>query len=58
MKALAWLLEEHLLMSPLCTHLKGNGGLKATVRDVWEHLPEHHFVLKTDVQSYYASIDV
>ncbi|ETW92879.1 MAG: hypothetical protein ETSY2_52380, partial [Candidatus Entotheonella gemina] len=57
MKALAGLLQEHLPLSPRCMHLKGHGGLKQAVNDVKAALPQHPFVLKTDVQSYYASID-
>ena len=29
----------------------------AAIRQVWCQLPENRFVLKTDVKSYYASID-
>jgi hypothetical protein len=34
-----------------------NGGLKGAVSDVDEHLPEYEFVFRTDVKSYYASIN-
>jgi hypothetical protein len=57
MKALALVLPHYLPLSPRCTHLKGHGGLKYAVREVVKALPQHHFVLKTDVQAYYASID-
>ena len=57
MKGLAWTLQAHLPLSPRCMHLKGHGGLKQAVCDVYEVLPEHQFVLKTHVQSYYSSID-
>ncbi len=57
MKALAELLLEHLPISPRVAHIAGNGGQKAAVRQVWEALPQHAFGLKTDVKSYYASID-
>ncbi len=57
MKALAGLLQEHLPISPRVAHIAGNGGQKDAVRMVWEALPEHAFVLKTDVKSHYASID-
>lgn len=56
MKALALVLPQHLPLSPRCTHLKGHGGLKYAVREVLKALPQHRFVLKTDVQSYDASI--
>jgi hypothetical protein len=57
MKALSLVLPQYLPLSEQCSHLKGHGGAKYAVRQVLEHLPEHQFVLKTDVQSYYASID-
>jgi hypothetical protein len=37
--------------------VKGHGGAKAAVRQVMRRLPSARFVLKTDVASYYASID-
>jgi len=40
-----------------CYHLKGHGGLKGAVRDVMEQLPKYTFFCKTDVTSYYGSID-
>ena len=57
LKALAVVLIDHLPVSSRCTHLKGHGGGKGAVRAVWEHLEENRFVLRTDVKSYYASID-
>jgi RNA-directed DNA polymerase len=47
----------HLPVSASCTHLKGHGGLKGAVRKVWGALAAHRFVLRTDVKSYYDSID-
>ena len=47
----------YLPLSPCCTHLKGHGGLKYAIRQGLAYLPHHHFVLKTDVRAYYASID-
>ena len=38
-------------------HLAGHGGAKAAVRAVAENLASHTFVFRTDVKSYYASID-
>jgi hypothetical protein len=57
LKALALVLGEHLPVSPRCVHVKGHGGAKAAVRQVMQRLPTARFVLKTDVASYYASID-
>ena len=57
LKALALVLADHLPVSRSCTHVRGHGGAKAAVRSVWQQVPEHRFVLRTDVKSYYASID-
>ena len=57
LKALALVLAKHLPVSRRCTHLKGNGGAKYAVREVRDHLRSNRFVLRTDVKSYYASID-
>ncbi len=50
-------LARHLPVSRSCTHVKGHGGAKAAVRRVLARLPGNAFVLRTDVKSYYASID-
>jgi hypothetical protein len=57
LKALAIVLGEHLPVSHSCTHIKGHGGAKYAVRAVRDHLAANRFVLRTDVKSYYASID-
>lgn len=57
LKALAIVLAKHLPVSHRCTHIKGHGGAKFAVREVRDHLPDNRFVLRTDVKSYYASID-
>jgi RNA-directed DNA polymerase len=46
-----------LPLSRRCTHVKGHGGAKAAVRQVRDHLAGNRFVLRTDVKSFYASID-
>ena len=56
-KALALVLPAHLSLSMRCTHLQGYDGLKYAVRAVVAALPQQHFILKTDVRAYYASID-
>jgi hypothetical protein len=50
-------LSEQLPVSRRCVHVKGHGGAKAAVRQVMRRLPGARFVLKTDVASYYSSID-
>jgi len=57
LKVLAKLLGEQLKFSTLCTHIKGHGGLKQSVAKVQHHLADYKFVCKTDVKSYYESID-
>ncbi len=57
LKALATVLATVLPTSAHCTHVKGHGGAKAAVRQVWTQLAENRFVLRTDVKGYYASID-
>ena len=50
-------LPQQIPLSSHCTHLKGNGGVKATVADVQKHLPHYQFVMRTDVKGFYANID-
>ena len=57
LKALALVLAKYLPVSRRCTHLKGHGGAKYAAREVRDHLAANRFALRTDVKSYYASID-
>jgi RNA-directed DNA polymerase len=57
LKMLAMALPDALALSPLCTHSKGHGGLKATVNALHSALPDYTYVMKTDVKGYYESID-
>ena len=57
LKAMSLCLAGVLPASPSCTHIRGHGGAKEAVRQVATHLPQNGFVLRTDVKSYYASID-
>ena len=50
-------LSRILPRSLACMHLRGNGGLKQAIRSVQAALPGHRYVFRTDVKSYYASID-
>ena len=58
-KALTGIIQEKLkpFLLKTCYHLKGHGGLKGAVRDVMKQLPQYKVFCKTDVQSYYDSID-
>ena len=58
-KVLTGIIQERLkpFLLKTCYHLKGHGGLKGAVRDVMKHLPKYRFFCKTDVHSYYDSID-
>ena len=58
-KVLTGIIQEKLkpFLPKTCYHLKGHGGLKGAVRHVMKQLPKYRFFCKTDVQSYYDSID-
>ena len=58
-KVLTYIIQERLkpFLLKTCYHLKGNGGLKGAVQDVMNQLPKYKFFCKTDVNSYYDSID-
>jgi RNA-directed DNA polymerase len=59
LKVLTLIIQRKLkpVLSRACYHLKGHGGLKGAVRDVMKSYPDHAFFCKTDVKSYYDSID-
>jgi RNA-directed DNA polymerase len=57
LKMLATLLAKYLPASLLCTHLKGHGGAKQTVTAIQAQLSTNTFVFRTDVKSYYESIN-
>jgi RNA-directed DNA polymerase len=50
-------LQRYLPSSKLCTHPKGHGGSKQTVTSIQAELPNNTFVFRTDVKSYYESIN-
>ena len=58
-KAMTLVLSDTLKpsISRHCTHVKGYGGLKAAVSKVAQYCALYPLVLKSDVRSYYASID-
>ncbi len=57
LKALSRVLAGVLPVSRGCFHVKGRGGARAALRQVMRDLPANRFVLHTDVQCYYASVD-
>jgi hypothetical protein len=57
LKAMSLVLAAVLPVSKRCTHVRGNGGAKTAVRQVQANLGQNRFVLRTDVKSFYASID-
>ena len=59
LKATAIVLAAHCLpvLSMRCYHIEGRGGAKAAVRFIDDMRGENTFVFRTDVKSYYASID-
>ena len=61
LKALAIVLRNRVDFAPTCFHLPGEDGekrgSKAAVRALCDNLADNPFVFRTDVKSYYASID-
>lgn len=41
-----------------CYHIKGHGGLKKAVHQTHAALPEHRYVMRSDIKSYYQSIQL
>lgn len=56
---MTWIIQETIqpLLSRACYHVKGHGGLKGAVQEVLRNYPHYRFFCKTDVESYYDSID-
>ena len=44
-------------LKPSCSHLKGNGGVKGSVRFAHRMASRYRFVARFDVRAYYESID-
>ena len=59
LKALALVLTKHLApgLSQHCYHLPTRGGTKNCVRHVKQSVEQYQFVCRSDVDSYYASIN-
>ena len=57
LKALPIVLVNVLPVSRLCTQVKGYGGAKGAVRAVRDKLSDHKVVMRTDMKSYYDSIE-
>jgi hypothetical protein len=61
LKAIAEVLKAHWKdeFSDCCHHLEGRGGIKKAVRKTRDYLQNHPdtWVMKTDVQGYYAHLD-
>jgi hypothetical protein len=57
LKLLSIVLSSYLPSSKPCTHLKGHGGSKHTVTEIHNQVSSHTFVFRTDVKSYYESIN-
>jgi len=59
LKVLTFLMQDILkpYLSKNCYHLKGHGGLKKAVDEVMKKYDQYGFFIKTDVRSYYDSID-
>ena len=59
LKAITLKLEKKLKpqISKSCTHLKGHGGAKFAIRECLKKMRDYKYVMKSDVKSYYSSID-
>ena len=59
LKATSIVIAAHCLpeLSMRCYHIEGRGGAKVAVRFIDDMRGENTFVFRTDVKSYYASID-
>jgi hypothetical protein len=59
LKATSIVIAAHCLpeLSMRCYHIEGRGGAKAAVRFIATQRADNTFVFRTDVKSYYASID-
>ncbi|MCC2522303.1 reverse transcriptase/maturase family protein [Vibrio coralliilyticus] len=59
LKAVAIVLTEWLApsLSPHCKHVAGNGGTKGCIADISRHVKNYGFVCRSDVNSYYATIN-
>ena len=44
-------------ISPSCYHVKGHGGLKKAVQNTHAALSEYKYVFRSDIESYYESIN-
>lgn len=57
MKLLSNQLTTMLRLSDQCVHVKGNGGLKSAINQTQQALSTYQFVCKTDVKSFYESMN-
>jgi RNA-directed DNA polymerase len=59
LKVLTYLIQQILksFLSINCYHPNGHGGFKKAVNEVMREYPRYRFFIKTDVRSYYESID-
>ena len=59
LKAMSLVLTEYLTpqLSEHCYHLKGKGGTKGCVMQIKQDAESYNFVCRSDVNSYYATID-
>ena len=56
LKALYYLLQEKMNI-PNCHHLKGHGGIHGSIKALHQAKPHYQKVFKSDIDSYYASIN-
>ncbi len=54
-QTLGQMMTDHILQT--CYHVKNHGGLKKVVHHTYAALPEYEYVLRSDIKSYYDSIN-
>jgi RNA-directed DNA polymerase len=57
LKALTIVLADAVDVSDRCTHIRSNRSSKGAVKQLAAALPDYRFVFRTDVKSFYTSID-
>ncbi len=57
LRAIAQVLNKHLNHKLTCCHLANKGGIKGAVRKINQNITEYKYIFKTDIKSYYDTIN-
>lgn len=59
LKVLTKIIEKIIMhkITRRCYHIRGNGGLKKAIMDILKNKSKYNHVIRTDIKSYYDSID-